>query len=75
MDARISTEEYIEFRSVLAQLLPDKAARDKMAERCKVHPKTLSRLGRSLPSPLQPFICEPELLRALLRDLDRRKAA
>ena len=72
MDARIPAPDG--FRDELAQLAPDAAARAALAERCGVHPKTISRYLDSLPSPLQPFIREPELLRALLRAVERRAA-
>jgi hypothetical protein len=75
MDARIPVDEYAEFRAALIELAPDKAARDAMAERCQVHPKTILRLGQSLPSPLRPLICEPSLLRALLRDIESKQRA
>jgi hypothetical protein len=69
MDARIPAPDG--FRDELALLVPDAAARAELAKRCGVHPKTIARLADSLPSPLQPFIREPALLRALLRTVEK----
>lgn len=72
MDARIPTPP--ELREALEELAPTAAARAELAKRCNVHPKTIQRFTESIPSVLEPFICEPRLLRALLTHAEKRAA-
>jgi hypothetical protein len=72
MDVRIPTPP--ELREALLALAPTPAARAELAERCKVHPKTIQRFTESIPSVLEPFIEEPIMLRALLAYAERKAA-